>query len=222
MTVEPISARAQLILTAKRLFAERGIDAVSLREVIREAGVTHVTAVQYHFGDRDGLITAVLAEHRARVDTRRDAMLEEYEANGGHDLRSIAAILVRPLAQELSAPQGRDFLRIYAEVIQRFRGEWIDTGSSIWRWRRHVDDFLPPGAAELHARFAALIFTTVELARRAAEDPSADDRLYVSHVIDIVAAMIVAPLSEETQRLQTGRATEARPHASPTAPTTAL
>jgi AcrR family transcriptional regulator len=214
MNVANHSTREGLIFAAKRLFAERGVDAVSLREVIREAGVKHATAVQYHFGDRDGLINAVLDEHRARIDTRRDAMLEQYQAGAEPDLRSIAEILVRPLAQELADAEGRYFLRIYAQMIQHPRGGWTDTGTSIWRWRRHAEQFLAPGAAELHPRFVAIVFTMVELARRASEDAATDDRLFVSHTIDIVAAMIAAPLSRETQRLLSERATPA-PEATP-------
>jgi len=40
---------------AERLFAERGIDAVSLRTINAEAGYS-VAALHYHFGTRDGLV----------------------------------------------------------------------------------------------------------------------------------------------------------------------
>jgi AcrR family transcriptional regulator len=205
MAAIPDGARAKLLATATRLFAERGLDGVSLREIVREAGIKHATAVQYHFGDREGLIQAILAPHETRVDTRRDAMLDEYEANGVADFRSVAAILVRPLARELEDQDGRYFLRIYAQSIQRIREVRPDEDTSIWRWRRQAEPFAPPGTAEFHPRFAALIFTTVELANRAIDRPHADDRLFVSRVIDVVSAILQAPVSAETERLYAER-----------------
>jgi AcrR family transcriptional regulator len=207
MPVAGESARERLITTAKRLFAERGLDGISLREIIREAGVKHSTAIQYHFGDRDGLLDAVLAPHESRVDTRRDALLDDYKASGTPDCRTVAAILVRPLARELEDQDGRYFLRIYAQSIQRIREVRPDEDTSIWRWRRQAEPFAPPGTAEFHPRFAALIFTTVELANRAIDRPHADDRLFVSRVIDVVSAILQAPVSAETERLYAERQT---------------
>ena len=181
------------------------MDAVSLREIVREAGVKHATAVQYHFGDREGLLAAVLADDYMRVDTRRDAMLEQYQAEGTLGLRALAAILVRPLAQELRDPRGRMFLQIYAQLVLRSHETQTDTGTSIWRWRECVDPFLPPGTSYLHPRFTALTFAAVELARRAAEPPRTDDRLFVSRIIDVVAAILEAAVSAETRRLQLER-----------------
>lgn len=193
---------ARLIATAKRLFAERGLDAVSLREITREAGVKHVTAVQYHFGGRAGLIAAVRAPHEAQIDTRREAMLDTYEADpAATDVRSVAAILVRPLASELRTVDGRQYLRIFPHIVQGAEVKFPDTGTSIWRWRRHAEQFLPPGVARLHPRYSALTFTTVELARRAADPHRTDDELFISRLIDIVAAIIQTPLSAETTRL---------------------
>jgi AcrR family transcriptional regulator len=193
---------ARLIAAATRLFAERGLDAVSLREITREAGVKHVTAVQYHFGGRAELISAVLAPHAAQIDTRREAMLDNYEADPtAADVRSVAAILVRPLASELKTVDGCDYLRIYPHIVQRAEVKFPDNGTSIWRWRRHAEQFLPTGVASLHPRYSALTFTTVELARRAADPRRTDDELFTSRLIDIVAAIIQTPLSEETTRL---------------------
>ena len=52
--------RARLLSAAERLFAERGIDAVSLREITRESGARNAIAAQYHFADRAGLVQAIL------------------------------------------------------------------------------------------------------------------------------------------------------------------
>src|SRR3954471_19223356 len=44
---------------AARLFAERGYDATSVREIVEAAGVTKPT-LYYHFGSKEGLAQALL------------------------------------------------------------------------------------------------------------------------------------------------------------------
>jgi AcrR family transcriptional regulator len=53
--------RAAILDEAARLVAEQGADRVSLRELAREAGVSHA-APAHHFTDRRGLFTALAAE----------------------------------------------------------------------------------------------------------------------------------------------------------------
>jgi AcrR family transcriptional regulator len=53
--------RAVILAKAAGLVAERGADGISLRELAREAGVSHA-APAHHFTDRRGLFTALAAE----------------------------------------------------------------------------------------------------------------------------------------------------------------
>lgn len=53
--------RAAILAEAAVLVAQRGADGVSLRELAREAGVSHA-APAHHFTDRRGLFTALAAE----------------------------------------------------------------------------------------------------------------------------------------------------------------
>ncbi|MEV4184882.1 TetR family transcriptional regulator, partial [Streptosporangium canum] len=71
--------RERLIAAAEELFSTRGIGTVSLNEIVRAAGARNATALQYHFGDRAGLLRAVLDKHTRDVDERRHAMLDAYE-----------------------------------------------------------------------------------------------------------------------------------------------
>ncbi len=53
--------RAALIDAAEAELAERGVEAFSLRQVAKRAGVSHA-APAHHFGDTAGLLTALAAE----------------------------------------------------------------------------------------------------------------------------------------------------------------
>src|SRR5205085_1882241 len=48
----PVTTRDKLVDAAARLFAERGIDNVSINEIVRAAGQRNASAVHYHFGNR--------------------------------------------------------------------------------------------------------------------------------------------------------------------------
>jgi AcrR family transcriptional regulator len=209
--------RARIIRAAEELFAARGLNGVSLREINRAAGQSNTGAVQYHFGDRDGLIRAVIEKHRQDTEPRRHALLDQYEAAGADDLRTLVAALVLPPAAKLSDPDGgREYLQIASEFYSRPASiEQLipqrDPNASMERWNQFLDVLRPIEAEEvLRVRLPAIRFTFVELARRAAARPRADDHLFVSHLVDLVSAVVAAQPSEQTTRLLDQRRAQAR------------
>jgi AcrR family transcriptional regulator len=200
--------RARLLSAAEQLFAEHGVRGVSLREITRSAGARNAIALQYHFDDRAGVVRAILEKHLPAVDARRSAILDEIVARGGGDLRELAAALVRPLAAKLSDQDGgREFLQIYADLVSRPTPKIAssDRGGTLERWRAMVEPLLAEDAARLHRRFTAILHATLELARRARSGPHRDERLFTSYLIDVIAAILGAPVSDETRRLAAER-----------------
>jgi AcrR family transcriptional regulator len=222
---ESSRARAALRGSAERLFAEHGVDGVSLRQITREAGQRNTTAVAYHFGSRDGLLRAVLDHHLGQVALRREALLGRYRdshpgptadpaASPTADpaaLLELADVLVRPLCAELDCPDGGpEFLRVAADVVSR--SDWLfEPGSPIavlissaaTGWAELTRAWMPPDAADrLHRRFAVTRFVHVELGRRARQVVTrGDNRLFASQLSDLVVALLTAPLSARTQAL---------------------
>jgi AcrR family transcriptional regulator len=198
--------RDRILRAAEHLFATRGIDAVSLREVNREAQQHNTGAVQYHFGDRDGLLRAVVDRHRSDSEPRRHALLDQYEERGDPDLRALADALVQPIAAKLNDPDGgRAYLQIagqhYARPLsfdQFFPKR--DPKNSMFRWNALASE-LDPAPRPGH-RGAAIRFVFAELARRAAEEPSDEDRLFVSQLVDMVTALLACQPSANTDRLR--------------------
>lgn len=65
----------QVARAAARLFAERGYDATSVREIVEAAGVTKPT-LYYHFGSKEGLAQALLTVPMTAFSARLRACLD--------------------------------------------------------------------------------------------------------------------------------------------------
>lgn len=204
--------RDQLIAAAETLFAQRGVDAVSLREINATAGARNASALHYHFRDRAGLIRAVLDKHDAEVEARRHALLDQYEANGVADVRTLTAALVRPLAAELEVDGGSGYLQVMADLHNRPQppidpATLDDRTKSGYRWRTLIEPYLDPQAIRQHRRLLAVRFTLNELARRARNPDRSDHRLFISDLIDATTGLLTANLSDETRNAGKSRST---------------
>jgi AcrR family transcriptional regulator len=125
LDMEDLDTRTKLILVAERLFGERGIDAVPLREVVAEAGQRNASALGYHIGGREELVLAILEFRRAAVDGRRVELLDEYaRADIEMDESAIAAGVIIPLVElMLSDPRGGNYLRFLSQAYVTERPE---------------------------------------------------------------------------------------------------
>jgi AcrR family transcriptional regulator len=82
-TVTDRSVRDRLIDVGERLIGKHGLDGVSLRQISATAGTRNNYAVQYHFGDADGLIRAIIAQRTPEIESRRaEALRKMLDAQG--------------------------------------------------------------------------------------------------------------------------------------------
>jgi AcrR family transcriptional regulator len=121
--------RERVLRAARELFAKRGVDAVTMDEIARRAGVAKGT-VFHRFGDRSGLALALLDEHERAI---QDAILdgEPPLGPGAPALERLCALLDALL--DLSERHG-DLL--YAAETSR-AGARYATGAYA-AWHRHV------------------------------------------------------------------------------------
>jgi AcrR family transcriptional regulator len=207
--VTAADTRRELVNAAERLFAAERIDGPSLREISKAAGQLNTNALQYHFGQRDAVLNAILEKHAATIEPHRLGLLDQMDRSVEVDPRDVAAALVLPQAAKLDdADGGPEYLQIVAEVTAR-QDRFAETfalaaqARSMERWSKRAGALLPPAAVgrPLHRRFAAIRFCTGELASRAREARRRDHRLFTSHLVDLVTAVLSAPVSAETTRL---------------------
>lgn|GEM_PF-782735 len=92
--------RRKLIDTAERLIAERGLQAVSVRDITGAAGANSAS-IHYHFQSKEGLVLAVLADRAEALHERRSAHLEQLGTD--FSVRELAQAMVLPTI-ELTDP----------------------------------------------------------------------------------------------------------------------
>ncbi|CAB3627827.1 TetR/AcrR family transcriptional regulator [Achromobacter pestifer] len=200
-----------LIATAQRLFAERGIDAVSFREIAREAGQKNNSALAYHFGSKEALIQAILDAGMQEVNVLRNDYVDQLYTSGRYtDLRALVEALVWPLAMKLVTEKKNTYNRFLAATQLH---PDIDLGASsaeVDRGFRRVFELvevaLPnvPGPI-LRQRWLAIIsFMMFALAdyerlsaRRSKSGQSFDIHRAIENLIDMLRGALAAPISEE-------------------------
>jgi AcrR family transcriptional regulator len=81
------ATRTRLMQAAERLIAERGVDAVSVRDITAAAD-TNSASIHYHFQSKEGLIHAIMEDRAERLGERRGSYLQAL----GPDVPSIRAV----------------------------------------------------------------------------------------------------------------------------------
>ncbi len=115
------STRDRLLDAAERLFLEKGVDRVSVRAVNAEAGL-NPGAVHYHFGSREGLVSALLERElepfwgdRLRDVIRRARACGDDGALSG--VRELVTTLVEPFDELSRTEKGRMLCHLLARSV---------------------------------------------------------------------------------------------------------
>ena len=113
--------RKQLILAAEKLFAESGIDGVSLRQINVEAGQKNSSAAHYHFGSKEALVLSIYQMRMANVNAHRVDRLETIAAEDRQqDVRALVGAIVLPIVAEIdNEAGGQHYIRFMAQAIGR-------------------------------------------------------------------------------------------------------
>jgi len=111
-------SKQRLMMAAIKLFAEQGIDGVSLRMINREAGAKNNSALHYHFGSKLGLVEAVVAFIQGWFEEAREEALSGVEAEGEElAVRDILEAFIEPYLQLVeNEPWGYHAVRFLARM----------------------------------------------------------------------------------------------------------
>lgn len=218
MPTSSVPGRDRILDAAERLMAERGVHAVSLREINVAAEQRNASSVQYHFGNRDGLVAAVIGRHMQRIDAERNALLDALEARGRVTPHDVVGTLVLPLVTALATPSGRSYLRIVDELLELPTSAGWDAGlrglnRSLDRAARLLARplrALPPPLREARRALCTTFLLRALASRaRALDDtdarPSLDDADFAANLIDVLTAGLLVSPSRAARRTVSGR-----------------
>ncbi|KPI18968.1 regulatory protein TetR [Actinobacteria bacterium OK074] len=138
---EQAGATRELIRhTAERLFAERGVYAVSNRRIGEAAGQRNTAVVGYHFGTKADLVRAIAHHHTERLEHASRRLLAE--TGDSAELRDWVGCLVRPTTEylaELGSPTW--YARFCAQVMAdpAFHEIVVDETLALPVWRQILD-----------------------------------------------------------------------------------
>lgn len=226
--------RERLKSAAQRLFAERGIDGVSIRDIVSAAGARNGASIHYYFRTKEALIRELIVEGARRIDERRNAALDALEGRGAAlTVHEVARLLIETSIE----PEGSDrggaapsgsYLRFIATLQSSHRALFLDALERRWnsgylRCLRHLERLLAP--MPTHLLNQRLIFMSLYLgstlsAREAAiEQPAASNKLWrtpwaLDNLVDSLCGLLTQPPSEHAQPAAAGhRRSRARPGA---------
>lgn len=198
-------ARQALMDAAEELYALHGVEAVSNRAITEHAGSANHSAVAYHFGTRDGLISALLRRHMDEVGPLRTARIERLDDDA--DLRALIACWVLPhvhVLRSTPAPAWRArflyqlrTLPSADTLIREAMADADDPEALTARMSATLGD-LPRGILHARAQIAAgvLLGVCAEFERLVALDDQKGSWEEVGiFLIDAIAGMIAAPVS---------------------------
>jgi AcrR family transcriptional regulator len=191
--------RARLLRAGEQRFARDGVAGAKLSDVVRDAGQRNVSAVGYHFGSRQGLLTAIVAKHMAVMEAQREVPSPD------DDLVEVVRLIVAPTADLLATEDGRDFLRIIEQLagwsgVGTGHPNEVLSGTVIGAQLERLHALIEPrlGTTLARERAALLVtFLTAALAERArARESGARQRLgherFVRNMVDVLSGAVSA------------------------------
>lgn len=112
--------RDRILDAAEELFAQHGLDGVTVRQVTRKANVD-VALAHYYFGTKRGLFDAVFLRRAAIVNEARLKAIDDYQVNpgpGGATIEGFVSAFLDPVMERWAkgGPGWKNYLAIVAQV----------------------------------------------------------------------------------------------------------
>ncbi|WP_067484839.1 TetR/AcrR family transcriptional regulator [Actinomadura hibisca] len=117
MADDSAPTRDRLLAAAERLFLDRGADQVSVRAINAEAGL-NPGAVHYHFGSREGLVSALLEQELAPLWAERLELIAKRSRTDGapFEVAELVTAIVEPFVELSRTAKGRMLCHLLARA----------------------------------------------------------------------------------------------------------
>lgn len=207
LRADGLETRARLKEAAQRLFALRGVDGVTVQEIVSAAGQRNNASLHYHFGSKMDLLTELVIDGARLIDANRQGMLDRLEAEGALSVRTLLEALAQPLLELGSQTGQRTYIRMIANLQLSERTFLREVLGDTWNagYRRclaHLErllPYLPRPVLEQRLSLVGIYGSAIWAAWEAAQDSETPNRFWgpahtISNVMDTLqAALEVAP-----------------------------
>jgi AcrR family transcriptional regulator len=127
---ERTDTRRNIKVAARRLFAERGLEAVTVREIVAAAGAKNGGSLNYYFKSKEGLVRELIDEIFSDFSVVWLERISDMDRMGGpQSVRDIVDIIVRaPNAEAYTdpAPTAHRFLASVLFVRRKELSKYLD------------------------------------------------------------------------------------------------
>jgi AcrR family transcriptional regulator len=110
------NTKERILTAAEALFAQRGFEGASLRQLTAAAGV-NLAAVNYHFGSKDNLVEEVFKRRLDQLNARRMAALRQIAGQSETTLEDLLGAFIRPALDLSHEGGGGLFMRVLARAF---------------------------------------------------------------------------------------------------------
>lgn len=207
--MDQIDTRQALKVAAMRLFAEKGVEAVSVRDIIVEAGAKNGGALNYYFGSKDGLIAEVLQEIFAiSSEYWLDGLSNLLRDGGPRSVREVVRILVYAPPVLLPGERTPTATRVLATLLftrRKFVADQIANMNLVvfnrlLAYMRDLRPDIPAKVMQQRLVYVASYLSVTLSALEAAESQTLGSRRLwrtansLGNLVDTATALIEAPL----------------------------
>ncbi len=205
--------RNQIKAAAQMLFARRGVDGVTVQEIVTAAGQRNNAALHYHFGTKEELIRQMVVDGATVLDQRRREMLDEIEARGGpKSIREVMLVLMMPVIELGDDERWRGYIRFTSNLQASDPGTLRAALNNRWNSGyvacfNYLKQMLPLPATIIEQRLSmfAIYANSILSAHEAALEShnTKSSRLWgqpftIENMLDMLEAAITCPPSKST------------------------
>ena len=205
------ATQTALMRSVESLAAEKGLENISIREILARAGQKNESALQYHFKNLSGLLQALRTTRSQEISAHRAEYLQDLLARTPEpNLRQICDVMVMPVFKLAKTSKGfKTYIQAFVHELtvadqnlvkihtRRLGDSAFEVGVLLQKTLPHLDRDTYLTRIEHALRFVSAAMSQHAQQPRAFSGKSAD--VFIQNLIDALEGLFKAPISAETR-----------------------
>ena len=201
-----------LMRSVEHIAAQKGLENISIREILTAAKQKNESALQYHFKNLSGLLTAVRIDRAREIDEARKLQIEKLtQTSASLSLRQICEIMVMPPFRLAKAsPSFRNYIKAFSHEMaylnessrkKFFRQRMGHSSAALLGLLKAAIPHLDEQLFDIRIQHALKLTSTAMSSH--AQMPGAfrgkSTEIFIQTLIDSLEGLLSAPVSTATQ-----------------------